>query len=86
MITKQKLKIYEHFGGDIDGWARCRKESDPMSDDDWHLIEELRLAIFTLANGNPANCYREQAEIKIRENTDSEETRQLLWEIGKQSK
>ena len=84
MITKQKLKTYKRFSGDIDGWTRCRKENDPMSDEDWNLIEEFRLAIFTLENGNPADSFRKQTESKITEITDSEETSRLLWEIGKQ--
>ena len=85
MITKQKLKTYKRFSGDIDGWTRCRKENDPMSDEDWRVIEELRLTIFTLENNNPSDHFRAQAEDRIKKSTDSEETRKLLWEIGKKN-
>jgi hypothetical protein len=46
MLTLEKLKVYTRFGGDIDGWARSRRDDGSgMTDADWFLIEELRQAL-----------------------------------------
>jgi hypothetical protein len=46
MITKEKLAIYKGYRGDVDGWARANKKSERIiSNDDWHLIDELLLQL-----------------------------------------
>ena len=43
MITAEKLRIYQRYHGDIDGWVRVRNASEmsAMTDQDWLDISEL---------------------------------------------
>ena len=43
MLTIEKIKIYNKFGGDIDGLARVGKSTKKnlISDNDWSLINEF---------------------------------------------
>lgn len=53
MLTVEKIKVYESYGGDIDGWARCKGagNTEAMTDGDWYLIEELRQGLTLVAFG-----------------------------------
>jgi len=53
MLTREKLRVYNRFGGDIDGWARAPKTDDTsgMTDDDWRLICELLQALHIVRSG-----------------------------------
>lgn len=46
-ITLEKLKVYQKFSGDIDGWARMgsSEEKENMSDEDWYIIDGLIMDI-----------------------------------------
>ena len=53
MITLEKLRTYQEFNGDIDGWARASKDKTKslMSDTDWYLIDELLMGLTTIETG-----------------------------------
>jgi len=57
IITSEKLRIYERFHGDIDGFARGGKLGERLSitDEDWHLIDEIlqSLVIVQAGRANP---------------------------------
>jgi len=44
VITQEKLRIFQRYAGDIDGWTRIGDgaEHRAMSDADWSDIEQLR--------------------------------------------
>lgn len=46
-ITLERLKVYQKFSGDIDGWARMgsSEEKENMSDEDWYIIDGLIMDI-----------------------------------------
>ena len=80
MLTLEKLKIYDRYEGDIDGWTRTRKNNDKsaMTDDDWFLIDELRQGLSLVSSGRVSAEFAASVESKLFSSTDSETTRQKL--------
>lgn len=74
MLTIEKIKIYNTFGGDIDGFSRGRKTSEQnlFSDNDWSLIDEFEQDVILISDRLVSKEYREKALIKLNENCDLE--------------
>lgn len=86
MITRDKLKIYKKYSGDIDGWARVGKKSELeiMSDDDWTLVDELLQNLELVEKGLASDSFKSQTLDKLNSACDSEKTKQELKSlIGK---
>ena len=81
-LTMAKLRIYQAYGGDIDGWAR-RGGGEGMTGDDWQLIERLRQDLFLVSSGRAATEFATATERRLREATDSEETGGALRELAR---
>lgn len=84
MITLAKLKIYQQFDGDLDGWARaCHgQESAGMSDEDWYLIDELLLGLAAVKAGVASASFCQQLEQRLLANTDGQAARSVLQELA----
>ncbi|PQJ78761.1 hypothetical protein [Polaribacter porphyrae] len=67
MITKDKLKIYKKYKGDIDVWARLniKKEHEAIDDNDWIIIDDLIQNIKMINQGLTSNLYKESFKNKI---------------------
>lgn len=86
MITKENLKVFKKYRGDIDMWARFgrRKEKENFSDDDWSLIEDLLQTLEIVEKGLASEGFKSKVLEKLEKNCDSEETQQDLKSlIGK---
>jgi hypothetical protein len=72
MLTLEKLRVYESFDGDIDGWARTARSGNPhgMTDADWFLIDELRQALHQVAAGLASSHYKAQLDKRLLDATD----------------
>ncbi|WP_149272939.1 hypothetical protein [Pareuzebyella sediminis] len=85
-ITKDKLKIYKKYSGNIGSWARLgkRKEYELMSDDDWHLIGELIQELELIEKGLVSEHYKDRILSKFDAVCPDESTKQELknW-VGK---
>jgi hypothetical protein len=79
MLTVEKLRVYESYGGDIDGWASCKASGNAgvMTDDDWYLIEELRQGL-ALVTAGATKEFTELLENRLKAVTVDEATRQVL--------
>ncbi|WP_149304152.1 hypothetical protein [Pareuzebyella sediminis] len=79
-ITKDKLKIYKKYSGNIDSWARSgkRKEHELMSDDDWHLIGELIQELELIEKGLVSEDYKDRILSKFNAACPDEATKQAL--------
>jgi hypothetical protein len=54
-LTLDKVETYRRFGGDIDGFARSRiDDASGITDEDWHVIDELLQALFLVQSGQAA--------------------------------
>ncbi|WP_440880595.1 hypothetical protein [Tenacibaculum sp. C7A-26P2] len=74
MLTIEKIKIYNKFGGDIDGLVRVGKstEKNLISYNDWFLIDEFEQDIKLISDRLVSKEYREKSLIKLNENCDLE--------------
>ncbi len=75
MITIEKIKIYDKFGGDIDRFSRGGKNTSgqySFSDNDWSLIGEIEQDIKLISDRLASKEYREKAIIKLNKNCDLE--------------
>ncbi len=88
MISLEKLKVYQQFNGDIDGWARSTKGTDPsgICDDDWYVIERLRSGLFLIDNEPCSQSYKESVFNELQEKTEDEATRNFLRKISLEQK
>ncbi|MDO9166157.1 MAG: hypothetical protein Q7U13_08630 [Rhodoferax sp.] len=84
MLTVDKLRIYEQFDGDIDGWARAfRDQATPgMTDEDWFLIDELLMGLVTVRTGVASSSYAQQVEQRLLASTNDQATRSILHELA----
>jgi len=76
MITKEKLEIYRHFNGDIDGWARIGTSTQKriMSDKDWGEIDNI-LQDLLLVNGKTVSDeFKKKIYENLKTHTDNEST------------
>ena len=80
MLTLAKLKTYQKFGGDIDGWARATRgeDSSGMTDDDWYLIDALRQALALAKSGRASPEFGRAAEQRLAVSAADEQTREAL--------
>lgn len=76
MITLEKLRTYQEFDGDIDGWARASKDKgDPcMTDADWYLINELLMGLTIIGTDLASSSFVREFEAKMRASTAGEAT------------
>ena len=83
MLTLAKLKVYQRFSGDIDGWPRATKgkDSSGMTDSDWNLIDELRQSLFLVSSGQATPEFGRAAEHRLLASTADEQTRQALRKL-----
>jgi hypothetical protein len=69
MITEDKLRIFQRYGGDIDGWTRIgdAAEHRAMSDSDWSEIEPLHHRLWLQQHQSVSGEFITQREQLIAE-------------------
>lgn len=80
MITKDKIKIYSKYKGDIDMFARVanKTEEKTISTKDWYLIDDLLQDLILINSGKTSSSYMDELSNKQKENLEDEEALQLL--------
>src|SRR4051812_18575549 len=83
MITTEKIKIFNSYGGDIDGLTRNSRSNDHnlISDNEWSLIDNFFQDIELINKGLAAQTYIEQTLLKLKENCDSDSFETLTNKI-----
>ena len=76
MLTVTKIRVYQKYGGDIDGFARAKNPNDYslVTDDEWLLIDSLAQKLFLVKNGKASPEYAERISDEVRRNVEDEET------------
>jgi hypothetical protein len=84
MLTQDKLRTYEAFGGDSDGHARAAPsaQNPSMSNDDWSQIDELLTGLDSAASGLASPSFVDEIEHKLQAATPDESTRMTLRELA----
>jgi len=84
MITKEKIKIYQSVGGDIDAFTRIESKNckNDMTEDDFILLEELLQKTTLLKSGMLSKEYGEEVEEQLNNSTDCEDTKQKIKKLA----
>jgi len=85
MITSDKVRIYEKYDGDIDGFARSSKisELDILTDQDWRFIDEILQRLLIIQSGLGSTDFEEQARAMLMEAVHDENVRERLFQLSK---
>jgi hypothetical protein len=83
MITIEKLKIYQHFRGDVDGWVRTGSEKDKyiIKNTDWFLIDSLIQDIFLIRKDLVAKSFKTKMINNINTNCENDSTVRVLFSL-----
>ncbi len=81
MLSIRHLKVYESFGGDIDGWARSG-DTSIINDADWYLIDELVQDLNMLKSGLASKSLEATIRDKLIAATDSQDVRNRLQQLS----
>jgi len=73
MITIEKIKIFNSYGGDVDGFLRMKrdKESRLIEDNEWSLIGDFLQDMALINKKLAAQSYVDLVLKKMKENCDS---------------
>lgn len=85
MITRDKLRIYEKFGGDIDGFARGSKtkERESIEDQDWRIIDEILQSLVIVQSGLASADFEARARASLIDATEDEQVCERLFQLSK---
>jgi hypothetical protein len=80
MITPEKLRIYQRYRGDIDGWARIGtpEEKAAMTDEDWYVIGELQQRLALVKRGVASENYVRKTNQMLADWVNDEAVTQAL--------
>ena len=80
MITKEKIKIFKRYEGDISGWVRSSSKNEKiiMTDNDWYLIDSLLQDLSIVKKGLTSLEFSKSLDDKLRNLCDNEETITLI--------
>jgi hypothetical protein len=83
MITREKLKIFDSYAGDIDGLARCGNdfEKQLFEDNEWSIIDNLYQDIELINKKLVAKSYLDKTLITLKENCNQESYSILIAKI-----
>lgn len=80
MITIDKLKVYQKYGGDIDMWSRGASNRDRsiMDDRDWSNIDKAIQLLTIIQNGHASPELQLRTQEFLSEIVDTEDAIQFL--------
>jgi hypothetical protein len=88
MITEEKLRIFEKYGGDPDGWARIATVpvKTTMSDADWNEIAALLQKLTLVKRGLVAAEYAVRIDAELAERASTDAVARRLLELAGDSR
>lgn len=74
MITAEKIKIFDRYAGNIDGFARFGRDHEKkvFNDNEWSIIDNFYQDIELINKNLVALVYTEQTIVKLKDNCDRE--------------
>lgn len=83
MLTLAKIRTYQSFGGDVDGWSRKRSgDTSGVTHEDWQLIEELRQGVNLVSSGQTSPEFVTTFEQRLSTLLPDEQVRQAIRELA----
>jgi hypothetical protein len=83
MITKEHLKIFKSYGGDIDWWVREGKLNNTMTEAIWLEIEGILQNLAIIKNGLASYGFTTQTLHHMKISCENSEVEQELIELSK---
>ena len=85
MITQEKLRIYEKFGGDIDGFQRGSRigERESITDQDWRLIEEILQSLLIVESGLASADFEAEVRAQATAAAQDEQVLHRMFQLSK---
>lgn len=83
MITLEKLKVFEKYGGDPDGLIRVgsEREKDILDEDGWHKIDVLTWEIYLVNAGLASKEFEQRVKNKMNELVKSPEAKEKILQF-----
>jgi hypothetical protein len=83
MITTEKLKIYDSYGGDCDGLTRVGRDHEKklFDNDDWSIISSLYQDIELIKKGLAAQTYIDKTIDKLKLHCDKDSFAKLSSDL-----
>jgi hypothetical protein len=72
MITVEKIKIFDNYDGDIDGFSRVGRdyEKELIDDDDWSVIDKFLHNVGMINKGLSSQTFTNQTLTEIKQECD----------------
>lgn len=85
MITSEKLKIYQKYFGNTEGWDRFGKPEDKevLEYYEWNLIDKLIHRLELVEKGLASDSFNSQTLKDLKKVCDSEKTEQELKRLAR---
>jgi hypothetical protein len=83
MITREHLKKYKSFDGDIDIWGRVKGANEQMTDEIWFEIEGILQNLTIIKNRQASEVFTSQTLQHMRTCCENLEVEQELIEMSK---
>jgi len=85
MITQDKLRIYEKFGGDIDDFQRRSKidERESITGQDWRFIGEILQSLLIVQSGLASADFEAQVRVRAKDAAEDEQVFERLFQLSK---
>lgn len=84
MITREKLKIFDEYKGNVEEWLLTSKDKDTlMKDTDWVLIKEIVQRLSAVAKGKASKEFTEKTGLLISRHVDQESLEDLMNIVAK---
>ena len=79
MITIKKIRLFNKYNRDIDGFCRCGlvEEKKLLGMDDWSLLDDFCQNIELIQKGLASQDFKNQTLERVREACDEESYRNL---------
>jgi hypothetical protein len=84
MITREKLRIYENYDGDIDAWARAStlQDKNSITDQDWHSIDQILQSLLIVQSGLASADFESQVLARTMDVAEDEYVRERLCQLS----
>ncbi len=84
MITKEKLELFQKYGGDLDHWYRINGSREPWLEDwEWMELNHILQDLVIIRNGLAAASFAKAVEEKLKQLCDNTDTIALIKQLVK---
>jgi len=85
MITRDQLRVYEEFHGDIDRFQRGStiSERESIEDQEWRLIDEILHSLFIVQSGLGSADFEAKVRARAIDAAADDQVYERLFQLSK---